>query len=135
MNMPIFVMMCGISGVGKTDLTQMFSGTVVQESDTAHDQMVSLLQASKNVIYDAQNLTKAERTNTLKLLRKSVNFGDAICVYVQNNVLPKHKELDAKNKYTPIKALLQDSMGRIQVPDYDEGWSRIITTMAKANNE
>lgn len=130
MSKPTFIMMCGLPNSGKTGLARMFSGEIVRKSDVDHDQIIALLQAGKNAIYDAQNLSKAERITTLKLLRDHADFGEAICVYVQKNVADIHHKFAAQNKYIPIKALLQDQIDEIQIPSYDEGWDRIITTIA-----
>lgn len=130
MGNPMFIMMCGLEGPKKEELAQAYSGTIVQKSNTDCEEIITLLQNGQNAIYDAQSSTKTERVSTLELLRKRAIFGEAICVYAQTNVLEDHKKLESQNSYVPIKALLQDHVEDTQVPNYEEGWDRIITMMA-----
>lgn len=130
MGNPMFIMMCGLESPKKEELAQAYSGTIVQKSNTDSEEIIALLQNGQNAIYDAQSPTKTERVSTLKQLRKRAIFGEAICVYAQTNVLEDHKKLESQNNYVPIKALLQDHVEDTQVPNYEEGWDRIITMMA-----
>ena len=137
-----FIMLSGLAGSGKSEVANMFDGTVHSIKDvkaelgedtpecvvleTLEDRIMADVAAGRDCIYSAQNLRAEERTAFLKKVRHCNPKTQCICCVVQASLVDLLNAYDEKNEYVPIKALRQMA-GDFEAPSYFEGWDTIMT--------
>lgn len=146
-NKPIFIMMVGLPGSGKSYIANEINkrtnikiyssdnyrlkllGDENDQSQNEHvfavmnGDMINDLMNDKDIIYDATNTTLKTRQKTLRLLEKLDVY--KICVVVPTTV-EDCVERDAKRTRTVGEAVIRKFEHSFQMPQYFEGWDKII---------
>lgn len=146
MNRPKLIMLVGIPGVGKTTYATKYMkenpNTIHLSSDSIrkelwgdeaiqgdnneifslmHDRAVEALNNGQNVIHDATNMTRKDRSYIIELCPKFVQI-EAHVVWAP---IETCIERDAARERTVGKAVIDKMLKRFQAPYYDEGISEI----------
>ena len=148
-NLPLFIMMVGLPGSGKSDVAKELSlkyKAEIMSSDqmridlfgpeyvynykdnkvvynTLHKQILEKLQAGKNIIYDATNIKMFKR---IKFLERLVNIScKKVCYYVAKPIMQCIKDsMTKEDGYIRTDSLMNMYYG-LEVPYYYEGWDQI----------
>lgn len=146
MNMPKFIMLIGIPGSGKTTYAKNYIekniNTIHLSSDLIRKELwgdeatqgdnnevftlmqnraIEALNNGQNVIYDATNVTRKDRSGIISLCPKFVKI-EAHIVWAP---IETCIERDADRERTVGKAVIDKMLKRFQPPFYDEGFAEI----------
>ena len=144
---PIFTMLLGLPGSGKSTFANEAKYIkVVLSSDSIREELygsedvqtdpsrvfdimfkrtVEALTAGKNVIYDATNLGRKLRINTLDRLKKAVTqdfITEAIVIYTDINEV---KRRNASRARVVPEHVIDNMLKNFELPTYNEGWDFI----------
>ena len=146
---PKFTMLIGLPGCGKSTLANKFkatSHTVVLSSDSIREELfgdedeqmepervfatmfyrtVQALEDDLNVIYDATNINRKLRMNTLERLKKAVSrhfITEAIVVYTD---IAEVKRRNASRDRVVPEYVIDNMLKNFELPVYNEGWDFI----------
>lgn len=90
---------------------------------------VESLNAGKNVIYDATNLKKRLRVNTLKRLKDAVKTEFVAKALIVDTDLATAKERNSSRDRVVPEEVIDKMHDNFQLPDYSEGWDIIDTIL------
>lgn len=144
--MPIFTMMVGLPGSGKSYYAKQLSeetGSVIHSSvdirceicgnasdqsanqkvfDVLHDRVISDLLCGKSVIYDATNISYKRRMSFLSRIKKI--FCEKHCVFMATPFEECLKRNESRDRVVPYEAI--DRMYRnMWIPYTYEGWDKV----------
>ncbi len=146
---PRFTMLIGLPGCGKSTLANKFKGishTVVLSSDSIREELfgnedeqmepervfaimfhrtVQALENNLDVIYDATNINRKLRINTLGRLKSAVsrNFTtEAVVVYTD---IAEVKRRNASRARVVPEYVIDNMLKNFELPVYNEGWDTI----------
>lgn len=145
---PTFLMLIGLPGSGKSTLAQKMANenTVILSSDSIRKELfgsesvqenaekvfnlmfsrtVKALDEGKDVIYDATNLKKKLRINTLKRLKGAVKTEFIAKALIIDTDLATAKERNSSRDRVVPEEVLDKMHDNFQLPDYSEGWDQI----------
>lgn len=145
--MPNFIMLVGIPGCGKSTLTEKLAseGYAIHSSDAIrveknmHDPKQSFLifeimhkrikadmEAGKDIVYDATNLSRKNRKNYLDSIKKYTNY-KKICYLFVVPVDVCQERNSHREGYAKVPDYVYDRMLRaFEVPMMSEGWDEIV---------
>jgi len=149
---PTFIMLIGIPGSGKSTLAQKMANenTVILSSDSIRKELfgdentqespekvfsimfyrtVKALDKGKDVIYDATNLKKRLRVNTLKRLKEVVKTEFVAKALIIDTDLATAKERNNSRDRVVPEEVLDKMYNNFQLPEYSEGWDIIDTIL------
>lgn len=143
---PLLIVMCGISGSGKSTWAQQWArfhtNTTVVSTDRirkylfgsesvqkdgdkvfklAYNLIWDELHKKRNVVFDAMSLLKRDR---LTLIEKFGEMADMCCVVTGNDYARACENQRKRDRQVPDEVVLAQSK-RFQMPTIDEGWKEI----------
>lgn len=146
---PKFTMLIGLAGCGKSTLANKFKDTyhkVVLSSDSIREELfgdedeqmepervfatmfyrtVQALENDFDVIYDATNINRKLRMNTLERLKKAISkpfTTEAIVVYTD---IAEVKRRNASRTRVVPEYVIDNMLKNFELPTYNEGWNFI----------
>lgn len=146
---PRFTMLIGLPGCGKSTLANKFKDTyhkVVLSSDSIREELfgdedeqmepervfatmfhrtVQALEDDFDVIYDATNINRKLRMNTLERLKKAVSkpfTAEAVVVYTD---IAEVKRRNASRSRVVPEYVIDNMLKNFELPIYGEGWNFI----------
>ncbi len=147
MENPEFIMLCGLSGCGKSTYADTLreNGYFVYSSDDIREELwgdaadqqnpakvfqilnkriVATLENGKNVVYDATNLSSRRRRNFLDMLKSSKIKCEKICHVI---ICPVSEciERDAKRERSVGQGVIWKQVERFNLPNGFEGWDAV----------
>lgn len=146
---PRFTMLIGLPGCGKSTLANKFKDTyhkVILSSDSIREELfgdedeqmepervfatmfyrtVQALEDDFDVIYDATNINRKLRINTLERLKKAVSkpfTAEAVVVYTD---ITEVKRRNASRDRVVPEYVIDNMLKNFELPTYNEGWNFI----------
>lgn len=146
---PRFTMLIGLPGCGKSTLANKFKDTyhkVVLSSDSIREELfgdedeqmepervfatmfyrtVQALEDNLDVIYDATNISRKLRINTLDRLKHAVSkpfTTEAIVIYID---IAEVKRRNASRDRVVPEYVIDNMLKNFELPTYNEGWNFI----------
>ena len=147
---PKFTMLIGLPGCGKSTLANKFkddSNKVILSSDSIREELfgdeneqmepervfatmfyraIRALENNCDVIYDATNINRKLRINTLDRLKKAVSrpFNtEAVVVYTD---IAEVKRRNASRDRVVPEYVIDNMLKNFELPTYNEGWDIIV---------
>lgn len=144
LNQPEFIMLVGLPGSGKSTYAenhknsncvhissdnireQLYGDANIQENSNQvfylmKQQAIEALQLGQDVIYDATNISRKFRVETLKSLP---SYAIKKCVIVWADIDTCLTQNNSRDRTVP-KAVIDRMLRSFQAPFYDEGWHNI----------
>ena len=91
--------------------------------DTLNKRVKDALKNNKDVVYDATSLTKVVRKNIITKFQKDAS--EIICIFFNVSLDECIKRNSKRERTVPVD-VLRKMANRLEVPDENEGFNRII---------
>ena len=145
---PIFIMLVGISGAGKStiakDFYKLMDNSIIISSDAIRAELwgdencqhnpkkvfeimnartLENLKKGVSVIYDATNLISARRSQLIKQIKpycKQVN-----CLFMDKTLNECAQNQTKRKRQVPYD-VIRKQLSQLEVPKYSEGWDKIL---------
>lgn len=145
---PIFIMLVGVSGAGKStiakDFYNLMDNSIIISSDAIRAELwgdencqlnpkkvfeimntrtVENLKKGISVIYDATNLISSRRSQLIKQIKpycKQVN-----CLFIDKSLNECAQNQMKRKRQVPYD-VIRKQLSQLEVPKYSEGWDKIL---------
>lgn len=145
---PIFIMLVGISGAGKStiakDYQALMDNSIVISSDAIRAELwgdesyqhnpkkvfdimnartLENLKKGISVIYDATNLISSRRSQLIKQIKPYCK--QVSCLFVDKTLNECVKNQTKRKRQVPYD-VIRKQLSQLEVPKYSEGWDKIL---------